>query len=298
MTALATSGIVFICAVISGACGARLRSKLPENRLSAESKDVIKLAIGLVASMVALILGLLVYSAKSFYDTQSAEITKMSAQALLLDRALAHYGLEAHEARLLLRSALMHVLDRNWSRGRYQTASANPVDTRQEEIYEAIHYLKPHSELQASLRAAALNILSELGQTRWLIYEQNVVGVPRPLLGVMVIWLCFLFFTFGLFAPSNGTVALSHRTTFMDSSNFSRTTGRLSAGSSEPSLSLSTCGFAPEYLTGSKNVLRRKTSSTNCPARKAHPNRERFGCPLILLVTSFRREEDQNTCES
>jgi hypothetical protein len=81
------------------------------------------------------------------------------------------------------------------------------VDTRQEEIYEAIHCLKPHSELQASLRAAALNILSELGQTRWLIYEQNVVGVPRPLLGVMVIWLCFLFFTFGLFAPSNGTVA-------------------------------------------------------------------------------------------
>jgi len=47
-----------------------LRAVLPENHLSADTKDTVKLAMGLVATMTALVLGLLVASAKGSYDTQ------------------------------------------------------------------------------------------------------------------------------------------------------------------------------------------------------------------------------------
>jgi hypothetical protein len=42
--------------------------------------------------MAALVLGLLVSSAKGFYDAQSAEVTVMSAKIILFDRVPAHFG--------------------------------------------------------------------------------------------------------------------------------------------------------------------------------------------------------------
>src|SRR4249919_1665704 len=103
-------------ALIFGAAlfGFFLRTVLPEHNLSADSKDVVKLGMGLVSTMAALVLGLLIASAKSSYDAQSAALMDNSAKVVLLDRVLSHYGPETKETRELLRASVLHILDRTW----------------------------------------------------------------------------------------------------------------------------------------------------------------------------------------
>jgi len=117
MNSVTISLIVFACVIGGALIGLLLGKVLPPNHLSGDSKDVVKVGMGLVGTMTAILLGLLVASAKSFYDTQNDELTEISAKVILLDRVLAHYGPEAKEARDLLRVAVTRLLDTMWSRG-------------------------------------------------------------------------------------------------------------------------------------------------------------------------------------
>jgi hypothetical protein len=77
--------------------------RAPERHLTKETEDVVKLGMGVIATMSALIIGLLLASAKGSFETKNAELRQFSADLILLDRQLAHYGPEAKEARDLLR---------------------------------------------------------------------------------------------------------------------------------------------------------------------------------------------------
>src|SRR3974390_3117743 len=127
MSPLAISGIAFVCVFGGAQLGLFLRTRLREHHLSAESKDLVKVGVGLIATMTALVLGLLVASAKSSYDTQRSELTQMAANGMLLDRALAHYGPEAKEARELLRGAVVGLLDQFWPAEASQPAQGQPT---------------------------------------------------------------------------------------------------------------------------------------------------------------------------
>ena len=159
--------------------------------------------------MAALVLGLLVASAKGSFDTQSAELTEMSAKVILLDRFLAHYGPETKETRDLLRGAVTRILDRTWSKDRTSPSQLESPSGGNEAIYDKIQGLSPKDDTQRSLQAQALSIAIGLGQTRWLMYEQSVTSVSLPLLVVLVFWLTIIFISFGLFAPPNATVVAS-----------------------------------------------------------------------------------------
>src|SRR5882724_5035916 len=117
MSSISISVIALACLFGATLLGMFLQTVLPRNHLHADSKDVVKLGVGLIGTMAALILGLLVASAKGSYDAQSAEITDFAAQAVLLDRMLAHYGPETKEVRELLRNTVSRTLDELWSRG-------------------------------------------------------------------------------------------------------------------------------------------------------------------------------------
>jgi hypothetical protein len=114
MNPIAIRLIVFACVFGGALFGMFLRGVLPEEHLSADSKDTVRIGMGLIATLTALVLGLLVASAKSYYDTQSSELTEMSAEVVLLDRVLAHYGPETKEDRDLLREAIVRVLEGLW----------------------------------------------------------------------------------------------------------------------------------------------------------------------------------------
>jgi hypothetical protein len=206
MSSLTVSLIVFACVFGGALLGILLHASLPQHHLAADSKDIVKLGMGLVGTMSALVLGLLVASAKGSYDAQSAELTQMSANIALLDRVLAVYGPETKEARGLLRGAVVHALDQMWSK---DSTGALPLPSGGEILYEKIQGLSPKNDAQRSLQGQALNMAIDLGKTRWLMYEQAITSVSMPLLVVLVLWLTVIFISFGLFAPFNATVVSS-----------------------------------------------------------------------------------------
>jgi hypothetical protein len=205
MSATTISLIVFACVFGGALLGILLHAVLPQQHLSNESKDIVKLGMGLVGTMAALVLGLLVASAKGSYDAQSAELTQMSANIALLDRALALYGPETKEARNLLRGAVARVLDQMWS----SASLSVPTAAGGEILYEKIQGLSPKNDTQRSLQGQALSMAVDLGKTRWLMYEQATTSVSMPLVIVLVCWLTAIFISFGLFAPFNATVVAS-----------------------------------------------------------------------------------------
>ena len=90
MGSIGISSIVFACVFGGALLGMFIRALLPQHHLSGETKDVVKLGMGIVATLSALVLGLLIASAKGSFDAQSTELTQMSAKVILLDRLLAH----------------------------------------------------------------------------------------------------------------------------------------------------------------------------------------------------------------
>ena len=164
--------------------------------------------MGLVVTTVAIALGLLVGSAKSFFDTQNAEMAQIAANYVVLDRMLAQYGPEANDARAALRTVLANQLEE-----RNQLLGSNKLYrdiksgvTMGESIIDKIHGLSPKDEDQKFLRQQSLNLAVQLAQIRWLMYAQNSVPFPRFLLVMLIAWLIVLFVSFGIFAPRNPLV--------------------------------------------------------------------------------------------
>jgi len=208
MSSIAISLITFACVFGGVLVGISLRAALPHQHLSAESKDTVKVGMALVGTMAALVLGLLVASAKSSYDTQSTELTGMSSDAVLLDRVLSHYGPETMEARNELRGAVSNFIEESWSKDR-PGSSAEPPAIGAEVLYDKVEELSPKDDTQRSIKAEALSLVLALGHTRWLIYEQRLGSVSLPLLVILIFWLTITFISFGLFAPTNATVVVS-----------------------------------------------------------------------------------------
>jgi Na+/H+ antiporter NhaC len=209
MSSLTIGLVVFGCVFGGALLGVFLRTILPHHHLSSDSKDTVKVGMGLVGTMAALVLGLLVASAKGSYDAQSAELTQMSANVAILDRMLALYGPEAKEARAQLPGVVTRVLHQLWPQGGPGAVQSGPTAAAGESIYTAIQGLSPTSDRQRSLQSQALSVVADIGKTRWLMYEQATTSISLPLLVILVLWLTAIFISFGLFAPSNATVIIS-----------------------------------------------------------------------------------------
>jgi hypothetical protein len=201
------SWIIFACVFGGALLGMLLRKLLPEHHLDADSKSVVNLGMALIGTMSALVLGLLIASAKNSFDAQKGEFTQMSANVILLDRTLARYGSETQEARDMLRRAAL-TLDRNWSEDTSRSAKLDSSAMRAAaaSFYEKIQELAPRNDFQRSLQGQAMQIALDLGQTRSLLLEQAGSSIPTPFLVVLVFWLAVIFTSFGLFAPYNATV--------------------------------------------------------------------------------------------
>jgi hypothetical protein len=209
MNPVNVSLLVFACAFGGALVGMFIRRLLPAHHVTAESKDVVRIGMGLVATTVALVLGLLVYSAKGFYDTQTAEVTQLAANVVLLDRILAHYGPESADARAELQRSIQRHLEILWPEHDSRSPKAQSAAPSGEAILDRIHELSPKDDRQRSLQAQALNLALQMGQTRLLMLTQRSVPVPKLLLVMLIFWLVALFISFGLFAPANFTVVIS-----------------------------------------------------------------------------------------
>jgi hypothetical protein len=206
-----TISLIALAFVFGGALlGMFLRKVLPDQHVSADSRSLVMLGTGLIGTMSAIVLGMLVSSAKNSYDTQKSDLTVMSAKIILLDRVLAHYGPETQETRELLRTVVQRALDRVWSPQSSSPAQlALAAPSGNEALYDQILRLSPTNDVQRILRDRAAALAMDVGQTRWLMAEETHNAVSLPFLVILVFWFTIIFISFGLYTPPNPTVLAS-----------------------------------------------------------------------------------------
>lgn len=203
--------IVFACVFGSGLLGLYLRELLPAHHLSDESIGVVKLATGLIATMAALVLGLLISSAKSSFDTATGEVMQNAAAVVQLDRVLARYGPETREIRSTLKQNYAGAVQVLASGDAAQLAKLNNLDTinRSEDFERKVEELSPTNDTQRGLKTRAIQLVDQVYAARWLALLQAKGTIPAPLLIILVAWLSIIFGTFGLFTLRNGTVVVA-----------------------------------------------------------------------------------------
>ena len=207
LNSLLLGAMVFLCLFGAALIGMLLRSRIPQEHLSPDSKDLIRIATAVVGTLSALALGLLIASAKSAYDSAESELRTSAGHVVLLDRVMAKYGPETTQARDLLEqivgSRLSQVKDNS---GDDPATSAATFDPGVEPLQDLLRALAPKTDSQRWLQSRALAVSAVMAEAHWLLVETGSEGLPWPFLVVMIFWLSVLFATFGLLAPGNMTV--------------------------------------------------------------------------------------------
>lgn len=202
--------VTFACTFGGVLFGMRLRGVLPAHHLDGDSRDSIKVGIGLIATMTALVLGLVTASAKSSFDDVNAAVKQSAIEILAFDRALARYGPETAPIRAGLKHAIGARTDALWPSGSARPAGLDPIGTgsgvQAERLADALRGLSPRDEIQKAMQARAVELAETLLQARWIVLASSGSSVPLPFLVVLLFWLTITFTSFGLFAPRNGTV--------------------------------------------------------------------------------------------
>lgn len=200
---------VFVCVFSSAMLGFFLGKMLPDRHLSSDSKDIVKLATGLIATLSALVLGLLVSAAKGTFEQVGNELTEVAAKVVVIDRVLAQYGPETNEIRARLKSNFTRAMDQLTSGDEaQQTKMEGPDSFRQfERLQNDIRALTPQTDLQRGLQSRAIQLSAEMNNSRWLLTMQRTGSISMPLLVVMVFWLSLIFAAWGVFSPRNIVVA-------------------------------------------------------------------------------------------
>lgn len=207
MGPLITSLIAFAFVFGGTFLGMFFRSRLPGQHLTGDTKDVVRLGTGLIGTIAALVLGLLIASANNTYETQSSQVKLLTANIVLLDSTLAQFGPETDSIRSLLRRGVAILADRIWRENSSDSGKAESFAASDAALsfYQEILKLSPRSEAQRSLQARAIEASTDLAKTRLLMFAKAGGSIPMPFLVVLVSWLTIIFASFSLFADNNGT---------------------------------------------------------------------------------------------
>ncbi len=210
MSSIIIGLITFVCVFGGALLGMFLRHMLPDHHLREDSKDAMKAGIAIVATLSALVLGLLISSAKDSLDAMNTAFTQSGAKIIMLDRVLSFYGPETKEVRQQLRDVVQSLVDRIQHKGKAAKIKMRPSGKTDgmELILDNLRALTPQNESQRLLQAQALQIGNDLLQSRWLVIEQAQVTLPATFLVILIFWLTILFISSGLFSPYNSTVII------------------------------------------------------------------------------------------
>ena len=201
--------ILFVGLVGVTLLGGCLRRLVPAEHLSADSKDVVKLSLGLVGTMTAILLGLLISSAKGTFDSTRSEVIQMAAKVALLDRVLKLYGPQATDSRRALQDNIADGVRRMWPAEQSGPARVDPNQQMGDALYVAVQRLSPQDDTQRDLKTQATNLMVQLAELRALLQAQAIPSLSKPLLIALVSWLVVIFFGFSLLAPANATSTLA-----------------------------------------------------------------------------------------
>jgi hypothetical protein len=175
------------------------------------TKSVVTLSMGVVGTLTALVLGLLIATASSSFNTENQEVILIAANVIQMDHLLRRYGPEAEGLRDLLRRHTAMKIQDLFPEGTTKLPNLrNPRTVALlEELQDRLVALDSSNANQRWLQSQALQHVSAIEGARWLLVEQNTIGIAVPLLVLVVLWLTILFLSFGLFAPRNATAIMT-----------------------------------------------------------------------------------------
>jgi len=200
--------IVFMCTFCGALLGFFLQYRLPDHHFASDSRDVVKLVMSLVSTLSALVLGLLIASAKNSYDTQQTELDQVATGLIELNMALVNYGPDADTARIVFRDGLTATVHRMWPEGTPADVQVRPGTSTGwiNEYFKDILSLSPKTDAQHVLQGRILQLSEGLRQIRAMMYVQTVIPIAWPFFVILVFWLTILFIGFGCMSKMNVTV--------------------------------------------------------------------------------------------
>jgi len=212
MFALTVSGSVFACTIVAALFGLFLQARLPPDHLNRESKETVYTVLLILGTLVAIVLGLLVASAKQSLESKIDQLRHMAAKTVQLDRTLAEYGSETRETRDLLRTIVESRIRELWQgKGvsekevQAKLSQSRGIETIQRQLLN----LAPQNDAQRWFRTTALDITNDIAETRWLTLLNTTATIPLPFIVVLTFWLAAIFGSLGVFAPRNGNVMVT-----------------------------------------------------------------------------------------
>lgn len=207
MNLLAVTVIVFTCIFGGALLGMLLATVIPKHHVSPDTKEVVKTAMATVATLAALVLGLLTADAKSGLDQKEEELRRMAAQVILLDRSMAQYGPQTQDARALLKGTLAARISQIWGEeyGGEVTTGAIAQGAGIEGVQQKLLTLSPQNDAQRWLQSKALQVSNDIMMARWSVFQQIESRIHWPFLIILVFWVAVVFASVGLFAPRNAS---------------------------------------------------------------------------------------------
>jgi hypothetical protein len=201
----------FVSILIGAAMGMILKRVLPAELLEGGSREAIRLGAGFLSTLAALVIGLMIASAKNTYDSQNTNVRQLGTNAVLVDQMLTQYGPEAKAARTLLREIIPSATARIWRENISGKGggSAFVVSEMAERFYRAVEGLTPANAEQTSLKSRIIQLTTDMGRTRLLVFTQGDDAIPLPFFVVLVFWLVVIFASFSLFAEPGLVVVAS-----------------------------------------------------------------------------------------
>jgi len=211
MNSYLIASMAFLC-IFGGALGGMFAQRfIPSHHLSKDSQDSVKLGAGLIATMAALILGLLVSSSKGTYDRVNSLINEAAANAINLNQTLGNLGPEAVPIHQMLLERVTTIRNDIWPEDAKARTKSYEIFKKQTTVLtmtKMITALTSDTQESFQLRSIALQTLTDLNRERWQIAVESSSKLPLKLVVIPVLWITFLTFVYGLFAPRNGTVAI------------------------------------------------------------------------------------------
>ncbi len=201
--------IIFGCALL----GFLLQSFIPKDHLIGDSKDAVKLGAGLLATMAALVLGLMVSSAKGTFDSVNLHISDAAAMNMHLDHVLKQYGPETAKIRTELRTSISKRLRDIWpeevSDPKAQAAAGKDAriqGTSLDVMKSMITDLQPTTLMQRKLQDSAFNIVHEIERERYTVEALATGNLSMFLVFIPVFWTAALTLIYSTMASRNLTV--------------------------------------------------------------------------------------------
>ena len=198
MSSLSIALIVGVLIAASGYLGLFLQRWLSERHTAERARDMIGGAVGLLVLLLALVLGLLIWTAYGVYNTQQTELQTMAARALEFDLEMRQYGPPGDRGREILRRDLVWAHEQFWGDDLSRAAAYDASYKAMGDMNAYFDNLEPKTPAQTNLLAAARANYAFIGEQRLLMSMQAATPVSWPFVYAVTFWSCLIFGGMGL----------------------------------------------------------------------------------------------------